>query len=99
VSVPSRFYNLLAVGRPVVLVSEPEAEAALTVAENGLGWVVQPGRADELAAAIRTAAASCDGAIAERAVKAAARFDRVTALNAYAALIDELSRNGELEQR
>jgi len=31
VSVPSRFYNLLAVGRPVVLVSEPEAEAALTV--------------------------------------------------------------------
>jgi hypothetical protein len=99
VSVPSRFYNLLAVGRPVVLVSEPEAEAAVTVAENGLGWVVQPGRADELAAAIRIAAASCDGAIAERAVKAAARFDRVTALNAYAALIDELSRNGELEQR
>ncbi|MFO7197175.1 hypothetical protein QJS79_14970, partial [Enterococcus faecium] len=31
VSVPSRFYNLLAAGRPVILVSEPEAEAALTV--------------------------------------------------------------------
>jgi colanic acid biosynthesis glycosyl transferase WcaI len=30
VSVPSRFYNLLAVGRPVLLVSEPDAEAALT---------------------------------------------------------------------
>ena len=38
VSVPSRFYNLLAVGRPVILVSEPEAEAALTVTENRLGW-------------------------------------------------------------
>ncbi|MBR0846769.1 glycosyltransferase family 4 protein [Bradyrhizobium diazoefficiens] len=99
VSVPSRFYNLLAVGRPVVLVSEPEAEAALTVVENGLGWVVTPGRADELAAAIRTASVSRDGAIAERAVKAAGKFDRVTALNAYAALIDELVRNGELEQR
>jgi colanic acid biosynthesis glycosyl transferase WcaI len=99
VSVPSRFYNLLAVGRPVVLVSEPEAEAALTVVENGLGWVVPPGRADELTAAIRTASASCDGAIAERAVKAAAKFDRVTALDAYAALMDELLRNGELEQR
>jgi glycosyltransferase involved in cell wall biosynthesis len=99
VSVPSRFYNLLAVGRPVVLVSEPEAEAALTVAENGLGWVVPPGRADALAAAIRAASASCDGALAERAVKAAAKFDRVAALDAYAALIDELLRNGELEQR
>ena len=31
VSVPSRFYNLLAVGRPVILVSEADAEAALTV--------------------------------------------------------------------
>ncbi|UFW39705.1 glycosyltransferase family 4 protein [Bradyrhizobium sp. WSM471] len=100
VSVPSRFYNLLAVGRPVVLVSEPEAEAALTVVENGLGWVVTPGRADQLAEAIRAASCSDGVPIAERAVKAAAKFDRVTALNAYAALIDELLRNPELaEQR
>lgn len=100
VSVPSRFYNLLAVGRPVALVSEPEAEAALTVVENGLGWVVTPGRADRLADAIRAASASCDGAMAERAVKAAARFDRTVAMNAYARLIDELLRNPVLtEQR
>ncbi|MGX4770676.1 hypothetical protein ACWAUC_12870 [Bradyrhizobium guangdongense] len=52
---PSRFSNLLVVGRPVVLVSEPDAEAALTVMEYGLGWVVTPGRADQLAAAIRAA--------------------------------------------
>lgn len=100
VSVPSRFYNLLAVGRPVALVSEPEAEAALTVVENGLGWVVTPGRADQLADAIRAASASCDGAMAERAVKAAARFDRTVAMNAYAGLIDELLRSPVLtEQR
>jgi len=30
VSVPSRFYNLLAIGRPVILVSEANAEAALS---------------------------------------------------------------------
>jgi len=100
VSVPSRFYNLLAVGRPVVLVSEPEAEAALTVVENGLGWVVTPGRADQLAEAIRAASASCDGALAERAVKAAAKFDRTVAMSAYAALIDQLLRNPDpREQR
>lgn len=100
VSVPSRFYNLLAVGRPVVLVSEPEAEAALTVVENELGWVVSPGRADLLADAIRAASRSDDGAFAERAVKAASKFDRTTAMDAYAALVDELLRNTDLgEQR
>jgi glycosyltransferase involved in cell wall biosynthesis len=100
VSVPSRFYNLLAVGRPVVLVSEPEAEAALTVVESGLGWVVTPGRADQLAAAIRAASASGDGAMAARAVKAASGFDRDIAMNAYAAMIDELLRSPNLgEQR
>ncbi|MGY8668655.1 glycosyltransferase family 4 protein [Bradyrhizobium sp. UFLA05-109] len=100
VSVPSRFYNLLAVGRPVVLVSEPEAEAALTVVENGLGWVVAPGQPEELADAIRAAADADAKAMADRAVKAAAKFDRVTAMNAYAGVIDELLRNPELaEQR
>jgi glycosyltransferase involved in cell wall biosynthesis len=100
VSVPSRFYNLLAVGRPVVLVSEPEAEAALTVVENGLGWVVTPGRADQLAEAIRAASRADAAAMAERAVKAATRFDRTVAMNAYAGLIDELLRNPDLaEQR
>ncbi|MBR1129990.1 glycosyltransferase family 4 protein [Bradyrhizobium iriomotense] len=98
VSVPSRFYNLLAVGRPVALVSEPEAEAALTVVENGLGWVVTPGRTDQLADAIRAASRSDEGAMAERAVKAAARFDRATAMNAYAALVDELLRNPDLSE-
>ncbi|MFT4116952.1 glycosyltransferase family 4 protein [Bradyrhizobium sp.] len=100
VSVPSRFYNLLAVGRPVVLVSEPEAEAALTVVENGLGWVVTPGRADQLADAIRAASRSDDGAMALRAVKTASKFDKTAAMDAYAALMDELLRNPELaEQR
>ncbi|WP_038952773.1 glycosyltransferase family 4 protein [Bradyrhizobium japonicum] len=99
VSVRSRFYNLLAVGRPVALVSEPEAEAALTVVENGLGWVVTPGRADQLADAIRTASRCDAAAMAERAVKAAARFDRTTAMNAYAGLIDELLRNPDLAER
>ncbi|MCK1422333.1 glycosyltransferase family 4 protein [Bradyrhizobium sp. 182] len=98
VSVPSRFYNLLAVGRPVVLVSEPDAEAALTVVENGLGWVVTPGRADRLIEAIRAASRSDTSAMAERAVNAASRFDRTIAMNAYADLIDELLNNPDLAE-
>ena len=36
VSVPSRFYNLLAVGRPAIVVSEPDAEAISPSREVGL---------------------------------------------------------------
>jgi glycosyltransferase involved in cell wall biosynthesis len=96
VSVPSRFYNLLAVGRPVILVSEPEAEAALTVTESRLGWVVTPGKAEELAKAVRAASRSAEPSMAERAVAAAASFDRDSALDAYAAVMEELLRGPEL---
>jgi glycosyltransferase involved in cell wall biosynthesis len=92
VSVPSRFYNLLAIGRPVILVFEPDAEAALTVVEHDVGWVVAPGRADELAEAIRVAAASRDPRRAERATEIAGRYDFATAMAGYSGLIRELSQ-------
>jgi glycosyltransferase involved in cell wall biosynthesis len=97
VSVPSRFYNLLAVGRPVILVSEPEAEAALTVAENNLGWVVMPGKSDQLAEAIRSASRCVDAPMAERAVAVARTFSAERALNDYAALVQELLRSPQPE--
>ena len=98
VSVPSRFYNLLAVGRPVILVSEGEAEAALTVAEQNLGWVVRPESPEALAQAIRQASVSVDPAMAERAVAAARDFNLARAMTDYARLIDELLLGSE-EQR
>lgn len=92
VSVPSRFYNLLAIGRPVVLVSEPEAEAAQIVREHDVGWVVTPGKADDLANAISVAASSQDEARAERAAGIAQRFNRPDALQRYAQLVLGLVR-------
>lgn len=92
VSVPSRFYNLLAIGRPVILVSEADAEAALTVTEHDVGWVVKPGRADELAEVIQRAANSDDAGRAERATRISGRFDFQTAMAGYAGLIRELAQ-------
>ncbi len=92
VSVPSRFYNLLAVGRPVILVSEPDAEAALTVQEHGLGWVVTPGKPDELAEAIRLASRASDPSRAERAADIATHFSFDRAMASYSELIQELLR-------
>ena len=90
VSVPSRFYNLLAIGRPVILVSEADAEAALTVTEHDVGWVVEPGRADELANTVSRAAGAKDPRRAERAAEISRRFDFEIAMTEYCSLIREL---------
>lgn len=93
ISIPSRFYNLLAIGRPVIIVSESDAEAALTVTEHGLGWVVAPGKPDELATAIRVASSSGDSAMAERAVAVAGRFSLGQAVASYGRLVFGLLRD------
>jgi putative colanic acid biosynthesis glycosyltransferase WcaI len=93
VSVPSRFYNLLAIGRPVILVSEPDAEAALTVSEHGLGWVVTPGNSDELARIIHVASLSEDPLKAERAAAIAQRFNFAAAMSSYSQLVQGLLRD------
>jgi colanic acid biosynthesis glycosyl transferase WcaI len=92
VSVPSRFYNLLAIGRPVILVSEANAEAALTVTEHGIGWVVEPGKPDDLAAAIRSASLSVDLPMRERAVTVSQRYNFASAMTSYAELMRKLLR-------
>jgi colanic acid biosynthesis glycosyl transferase WcaI len=92
ISVPSRFYNLLAIGRPVIIVSEPDAEAALIVKEHGLGWVVTPGRPDELATTIRDASFGRDSAQAERAALVATQFSFSRAMASYSELIQKLLR-------
>ena len=93
VSVPSRFYNLLAIGRPVIIISEPDAEAALTVREHGLGWVVTPGKPDELAQTIRDASCFKDPSQPERAAAIAARFSFARAMTSYSELIRKLLRD------
>ncbi|QAU45943.1 glycosyltransferase WbuB [Bradyrhizobium guangzhouense] len=70
VSIPSRLYNLLAVGRAVIVGTEPNSEAALAVAEEDIGWVVPPEDPTSLARAI-SAAASDRPATLERGSKAA----------------------------
>jgi colanic acid biosynthesis glycosyl transferase WcaI len=89
-SVPSRFYNLLAVGRPIILVSESDAEAALTVTEHRVGWVVAPGNAAELSETIRLAAHLADLSMGERAATIARQFNFARAMTSYSALVQRL---------
>lgn len=55
ISVPSRMYNVMAAGRPILAVAEPASELAQVVLEERIGWVVPPSSPDALAAAIARA--------------------------------------------
>jgi len=91
VSVPSRIYNLLAIGRPIIICSEPDAEAAMLVREEDIGWVVPPEDPHALASAVGEAASSPETREkGRRAVRVAARYSRQIALRAYEDLMDGL---------
>jgi colanic acid biosynthesis glycosyl transferase WcaI len=85
VSVPSRLYNLLAVGRAVIVAAESYSEAALVVAEENVGWVVPPEDPRQLADAIRLAASDRAATIRKgrRAAEAAKKFSSNAAIARY----------------
>lgn len=55
--VPSKFYGVLATGRPVIYIGAGDGDLARLILDHDLGCVVAPGDADALARAIRELAA------------------------------------------
>ena len=99
VSVPSRMYSQMAAGKPIVGVADEESELARVIREEQIGWVVRPGDAGGLVAAIREAAADparreVMGARAAEAARTKYTFERAD--RAYQELFDELSPAGRV---
>ena len=57
VSVPSRMYNILAAGKPIIAMAEEGSELALVVREEQVGWVIPPADIDALVRTIHEAKA------------------------------------------
>jgi len=95
VSVPSRAYNLLAVGRPIIVASEANSEAALMLRENDIGWVVRPEDALDLSEAILSAATDRAETLAKgrRAVLAARHYTHDRAIASYRQIVSDLMSN------
>ncbi|MBV9209067.1 MAG: glycosyltransferase family 4 protein [Acidobacteria bacterium] len=55
VSMPSRTYNTLAAGKPMIGIADPRSELATVIEEEKVGWVVSPGEAEKLLEAIQAA--------------------------------------------
>jgi glycosyltransferase involved in cell wall biosynthesis len=54
VSVPSRTYNILAAGKPILALTEPGSEVARVVEEENIGWIAPPADPDSLTDTILT---------------------------------------------
>jgi glycosyltransferase involved in cell wall biosynthesis len=60
VSVPSRMYNVLAAGKPILALADVESELARVILEEGAGWVVPAATPERLAGAIKSARQDAD---------------------------------------
>jgi len=99
VSVPSRMYNVMAAGKPILAVAESHSELACAVLEERIGWVVTPNDVDALATAIMHAAAMLQDellAMGARAREAAvSRYSKPPVIAAYMRVMDALETAGE----
>lgn len=85
-AMPSRTYNIMAAGKPVLALTEEESELARVIEEDGIGIFVEPGDADALAAAILDLYGSREelDKMGKRARDAAiAKYSLATAVEAY----------------
>lgn len=93
--------NLLAAGKPILAMLEPNAETAMLLQEEQVGWVVAPGDAAALAGAMARLAGDRHGvaAAAARARGAAARrFDRAQMVAHYLDIARDLHGSGVVRQ-
>lgn len=94
VSIPSRLYNILAIGRPVMITSEANSEGALVLGEEAIGWVIPPENPAELARAIREAASDRQSTKDKgvRAAIVAEKYREDIALARYRQAVSEVSQ-------
>jgi hypothetical protein len=64
--VPSKFYGVVAAGRPPVFQGDPSCEVARVIRETGAGWVVEEGDVDGLLACVEAAANGSAAAVRAR---------------------------------
>jgi len=89
--VPSKFYGAAAAGRPTIFIGDHAGELAQTIIREKMGYVVTPGRGDELAGRIKFLKANRAElqVFGYNARQAAERtFSRRQALSAWSELLD-----------
>jgi len=91
--VPSRIYNIMAAGKPLVVIADHDSEPARIVMEDRIGWVVPPDRPEQLAAAVISARSDPErlAEMGRRARRAAEmKYSRDAIVRSYRTLIETI---------
>jgi len=95
--VPSRMYNILAAGKPLLAVADADSELAQIVREEGVGWLVRPASPEKTAQAILEAA-SVRPLLAEMSQRARAlvlkHYTQTRIVRQFEELLDGITSNG-----
>jgi colanic acid biosynthesis glycosyl transferase WcaI len=93
VSVPSRMYNIMAAGKPIIAVADAESELALVVSEEQIGWVIPPADVDGLVTLLEELSGN-PGLVEERGsrarIVASTKYPRSSAIDNFLGLVREL---------
>ena len=101
ISVPSRMYNILAAGKPIIALADGDSELALMIREHGVGWVLPSGDVAGLVKVVREARQQpelvAEMARRAREVAESCRLDEV--IRAYAGVLREPARRRRAAER
>ena len=99
--VPSRTYNIMAAGKPIIAVTGEDSEVAMLVREEEIGWLAPPVNPNLLVAAIRDAMSDPArlGKMGRNAsVAARTKFSREKIIEEYRMLLEDmLSASGSFD--
>jgi glycosyltransferase involved in cell wall biosynthesis len=94
ISVPSRMYNHMAAGTPILAIADDWSELNLVVQEEGTGWSAPPGNVDEIVSVIRHASSNIEVCQekGERATNVAkTKYDFSTVNKRYEDLLSDMN--------
>ena len=94
--VPSRLYNIMSAGKPIIAVTGYGSEIEFVIREEGIGWFVPAGQPEKLAEAILDACSSPERLLemGERArLAAVAKYSAQRVINDYCMLIRNIGLN------
>ncbi|MDH3253246.1 MAG: hypothetical protein OEM41_10670, partial [Ignavibacteria bacterium] len=92
---PSRMYNILAAGKPIIAVAEDDSELALVVREEGIGWVVSPNQPVKIGEAVLQARNEPEilKRMGQKAREVAEKkYSKPTVMEAYRDLMEQVRR-------
>lgn len=95
-AMPSRTYNIMASGKPILALTDDGSELARVIDEDDIGWHLQPGDPERLLETILRIYDNRDklAEMGERArVAALAKYSKASAIAAYSAAIPEIAVN------